>query len=388
MRYKRPIIGIFTKLFSNPIKPFGEQTSFFQECMEAGKHLGVLVYVFTPDDILWDRRIVVGRIFRKDSWIKKEFPFPDVVYDRGFFNEAELEKKAIETRERLQKNQIIFLNPLSSSEYVNDKMKSYSLLSNEGIPVPITKLLNKFSEIDIFFEKEELLFLKPKRGSQGKGIIRLKKSQTNKEVYINYGFLVERVPKKMLSGRLFSILKNYGWPTISYVIQQGIKTVLFNGHVFDLRTIVQKNSCGKWSFTGVATRVAVHNCIVPNIHSGGRAEPIEKVLPAVALKVNINTQKILQEIKSLSLRSAIVIEKQGAKYAEIAVDLVIDRHGKLWVIELNSKPGRNVFKRISLDPNTSRQLRNKYQKIRKNSIFKPIAYAKYISSNRIYFSNL
>lgn len=77
-------------------------------------------------------------------------------------------------------------------------------------------------------------------------------------------------------------------------------------------------------------------------------------------------QDIRKEAEALSLEVAEFLEKRYDALCELALDLAIDQKGRIWLLEVNPKPAREVFHRIG-DKETYR-----------NSIVRPLEYASWL----------
>ena len=141
---------------------------------------------------------------------------------------------------------------------------------------------------------------------------------------------------------------------------------LQSGRVHDYRMLVQKNSRGEWEPTGCAGRVGAPGSITSNLHGGGKAMVMEELLDSW-----IGSEKgflVRREAEKFSVEVAAYLEGQFGRLCELALDLAIDRKGGIWLLEVNPKPAREVF-RQSGDLKT-------YDR----AIIKPLEYAMYLYS--------
>src|SRR5690606_596174 len=127
-----------------------------------------------------------------------------------------------------------------------------------------------------------------------------------------------------------------------YVIQQGIPLTLDNGRVHDYRILVQKNGVGQWTVTGGAGRIGAPRSITANLHGGGSAVAMNRLIQQF-VEPTVNLSHVQEDINNLSIQLAHFLEENGYTLCEIAIDIAIDKTGKLWIIELNPKPSREVF---------------------------------------------
>src|SRR5690606_2354057 len=125
-----------------------------------------------------------------------------------------------------------------------------------------------------------------------------------------------------------------------YQIQQGIRLLAVGGRPADFRALVQRNGKGEWALISVVARIAGRNQFVSNVARGGT---MMQAKPALA-KSNLSTgtQRLaLAGLRRTALDIAKGIERQiHGHFAELGIDLAVDIHGKVWLIEVNSKPSK------------------------------------------------
>lgn len=363
------LIGIFANRSSRGGKPFGEQTSFFRKLSYSAIGLNSFCYAFGPGDIDWTQKVIRGSIppapgTTQSEWQTQSLPFPDVIYDRGLFQKGERRNAASEARKILRKYPGLKLfNPSFFG-----KWKTHTLLSrHEDLyhHLPETKLFTSVQDIHELLEKHGTVYAKPSSGSSGRGITVI---STN-----TYGYSVSyRIARKVQTiaftyrGQLESYLtKHLG--SRRYIVQQGLNLSSLNGCPFDVRILMQKDRYGIWLRTGMAARVASPGNFISNIHAGGRAVRISTLLGQIFPNDHI-ANTIIQEIRRLSsLIVSFVASESNPLFGEIAVDLGIDKSGKVWIIELNAIPGRSVFRHIGAPGISAR------------AISRPMEYAYFLS---------
>lgn len=78
----------------------------------------------------------------------------------------------------------------------------------------------------------------------------------------------------------------------------------------------------------------------------------------------------METIDQLSANIPIHLESHFGRLAELGIDFGVDQQGKVWILEVNSKPGRSSFFKIG-DVISARK-----------SIENPIGYARYLLLNK------
>jgi hypothetical protein len=221
---------------------------------------------------------------------------------------------------------------------ITKKNVSNSLLTNKELSgnVPETKLYSE-SMLKTMLNKYKMVYVKPNRGTGGKGIIRAEKLgpnsykyqlNTSTRVFDSFDSMSNSISKKTKSEK--------------YVIQHGIHLLRHNNRLFDLRIMVQKNPKGKWETTGVIGRMGHLKKIVTNVCKGGSSKPIE-----VLLKDHIpNILEYKKRLESLGYRAAKQLNKTFPRIKELGLDIGIDRNLQPWILEANPQPAIYGFKTL------------------------------------------
>lgn len=328
---RRPTIGIMTTKATGYI-PFPE-ASFYAAIATEAVHEGSYVYVFFPESISFARREITGYSWAQNRWHKRRFPFPDVVYDRVFYNASYYNKnKATVARLR---SCVPFLN-----RGLPSKWDLYNQLHTDATVrshLPQQERYTHKQQLQQFLKQEDSIIVKPISGGFGRKVLHFIRSTPTKlegRTHKNYFFQKKFANVTEATDFLAPKLNN------RYLLQQYLPLSTPDGHPFDVRVFVQKNEEGNWAIVGQGIRLGPKHKLTSNIHGGGRAEPystfIEQHYPH--LKGHIDAQ-----LQTLSTLIPVVLEQTYSPLFELGIDIGIDRNGKAWVIEANAKPGRNIF---------------------------------------------
>jgi glutathione synthase/RimK-type ligase-like ATP-grasp enzyme len=114
-----------------------------------------------------------------------------------------------------------------------------------------------------------------------------------------------------------------------------------------------------WIISGMASRVAATNQFVTNYHKGGHAEPLDKVLSTLLANDRSKVNDCLNRITKVSYIIAETINKRHS-IRELGIDLAIEKNGRLWIIEANSKPGHMLFTQLPDKSMLHNIMSNKY----------------------------
>jgi len=291
-------------------------------------NLKLNLYAFSSEDILWDKKRIIGLQLKKGRWKQQELPFPRAVYNRCYSKESL-------TIQRLEQligkgrcfNSINHFNKWELTEHLaQSPLKAH---------LPYTGLYEE-ANITALLEQHKLLYIKPLFGSKGNHVYQVEMKNTG-EVYVSEHSLsplmicrtYEDIRQKL--GRLLT--------GSTYLIQQGITVKQSNHHYFDIRALVQKGLGGTWSVTAIICRMAFKQYFNTSM--------CKQVFEASTFLQNVitaaRTEQTLQELHGLSLAFAEEAEQLYSGLGEISVDFVLDEEEKLWMIEINGKPQKSIY---------------------------------------------
>ncbi|QWU16308.1 YheC/D like ATP-grasp [Paenibacillus sophorae] len=204
----------------------------------------------------------------------------------------------------------------------------------------------------------ETVYIKPDRGTYGSGVMRAErrslnltpsgteKSGGNEEEGSHSSILyILRYGTKAQAYRSIEELHQAIAERTQerfYLIQKGIGLLCYKKLPFDLRVLVQKSPEGRWETTGLLGRVAAPQKIVTNYHNGGRVLSVEPLL-AEHMKHN-ELLAMITHLKNLGADTGRQLETAFPGMKEIGLDVAMDDHHDLWILEVNTLPSLVVFK--------------------------------------------
>ena len=222
-------------------------------------------------------------------------------------------------------------------------MKTAVLLKSSviGKHVPETYRFSPYS-LQRLLAKYKVVYIKPDRGRHGRGVMKaeiLPGTQNTSfrlyfgktfRAYASYDELVEAA-KSVIASR-------------AYIVQQGIQMLAYKSHPFDIRIIVQPGPRRKWESTGYLARVAGPQRIVTNFNNGGTPLELKTVLSE-----HMTGEEATLYISRLCLFSEKVAQhchRSLPDLIRLGLDYAIDSEKKAWILEFNTLPQFNSFKRL------------------------------------------
>jgi hypothetical protein len=344
-----------------------EELSFYKKLSMEGRKLGLAVEVFTPLDV---QNLESLRILKYDidagKWVRKRTTFPPLIYDRCRYHGTATFRILKKFRNKYSKLQYL------SKPLANKWIMHELLYENESIKshIPETVRYNEVQELIDFLKLHKLIYLKPKNGTGGRGIIRI--DQIDSDQYLFQGRNQDRTilnPVKVSETKLADKLAGMSLGS-DYLVQQGIPLTLPNGRVHDYRLLIQKNGDGEWVITGCAGRIGPHKSITSNLHGGGTAVSMERLL-LYRFASKDKVKQIKQEIYSFAYKLAPFLETKFGQLCELGMDIAVDPKGDIWLLEVNPKPSREVFRRIGA------------KEIYRKAITRPLEYALWLMKEQL-----
>ncbi len=267
----------------------------------------------------------------------------DVIYDKCYSKkpkERELFKK-IHQFFRIKKipifNNYNLIIAVGNKWRLNNLLKNKKELKKYLIPTFLYSSKKTFN----LFKKYKFLILKPIWGQEGTGVIEAKRVDDHFLVSYkkknNGVFQIKRKKIKNISDIDFLIKKL--WRNNNYIIQPKIESVKFKDRIFDIRLVLQKNK--KWEISGFGARVASKDSFLCNIAAGGEIFDGKYIIREVFPK---RYQKIIKDIEKAAIKIGELLEKKiSGIVAELGFDFMIDKKGKVCLLEINSKPSPEIF---------------------------------------------
>lgn len=326
--------------------------------------MGIRVFVFSPRRVDFRHRQVTGYEFIQGMWKAVTLPLPSFIYDRCFIGPTYRHYKPF--IEQLQNDPAItFLGRGLSGKWQVHQILSKSPELRKWLPD--TQWLN-MSNLFTQLEQNGAIIIKPVAGTHGIGVVRISQ---NDGFYVATGRAQENRPfqRRFRSRKELQNFVTYFTKDSKFLVQPYLKLCTPEQTPYDIRVLVQKNGHGQWETTGKAVRIGDKKNITSNLHGGGKAVPLSTFLAGIFPQEKKN--QIEEEIDSVIRLLPAFLEEYHGRLVELGIDIGVDTDGHVWIIEVNSKPGRTVFRLIA-----DRVARNR-------SVTQPVRYAHYLMKERV-----
>ena len=311
---------------------------YINEIAKLAESCGMECFRFLPSKINPLTLQVKGEKFNSisKSWVKSEFPIPTIIYDRCFYGDDEHSKQCIPI--------VSWLKTRTDTTFLGyglpNKLELYEVLRKTVLSpyLPVTLFVSDTNIVLNELTKMKRIILKPINGSQGHGIYYLKKNEKS--------FHVKTEKQKNIISRIFpNETKLIQWlqsliGNRQYLMQPYLELSNTQLQPFDIRILLQKNMDGKWNELGRGVRRGNTGGILSNLSAGGFALPFadwSKSLPS-ATKEYMN-----QELEYILTNLPPLLESAFLPLFELGVDIGIAKNGSIWILDVNSKPGRKVL---------------------------------------------
>jgi glutathione synthase/RimK-type ligase-like ATP-grasp enzyme len=325
------------------------EIDYFTEVAQHATNEGLSCYRFIPSKINLDTKLIKGKRFEASSknWLEEEFPIPQILYDRCFYGENIHSKQCLKLVSWLKTQaHIQFLGYGLPNKFTLYKVLKQSPLHSY---IPFTKLVKQPSMLlsDLSFHRG--LVLKPINGSQGIGIyyIEQQHDSINVKTFIRNQHVQRVFPnkEKFLSWIQLLLTKK------EYLVQPYLELTNQNMEPFDIRVLLQKEANGQWIERGRGIRVGSASGIISNMSAGGVVKSIDTWQDFLSPS---QIQSISKELNDILHHIPIVMEDAFLPLFELGIDIGLAKNGSIWILDINSKPGRKVV--LETNPSIKEEL--------------------------------
>lgn len=286
---------------------------------------GIPFYYFSFNNVDFNNMKINGWVYHHGEWAQKVMEFPTVIINSC----NPKTKKQSEIMKKLKEYAVFTSYPVGNKLKVYKKVLKAKEFSSYLIP---STKLNKPDQTISFLNDHSKGVLKPLKGNQGKNVLFIEKLNISEQYKIMDGQFIKEFNQKEMEvfiGRL--ILKQ------GYLLQPFIECRTKAGLTYDFRLHLQKNGRGLWEITLIYPRISGNSKLISNISSGGYRGDLE---PFLIEEFGEESERIKGVLENFALSfSAHFDTLYEHSFDEIGIDVGIDREQRLWIFEVNWRPG-------------------------------------------------
>ncbi|MER2090712.1 MAG: YheC/YheD family protein, partial [Sporosarcina sp.] len=292
-------------------------------------------FYFTPAKVDIVNQTIIGKYYENGVWIDKKYPFPDVIYNASY----PLTEKGERAVDYLSKRIPFTCHSVGDKWGVYKRIKRGKDFRQYLIPTLVLTDVEKLLEIIDLYSK---VVMKPLSGHQGSGILFIEKEDNETFKVNNAGQISIYKKQELLDLALLKIQEQ------EYLVQKFISCQIKSGHVYDFRLHVQKNGEGKWVITSIYPRIGALGSNTSNLGSGGYTAFLDDFLRKEFKDDWFNVKRTLEHF-SLSFSNHFDTLYDGVSFDELGIDIGIDENQRIWLFEVNWRPGPPIIYNCELD---------------------------------------
>lgn len=327
-----------------------------------------LLYLCAVDGIDARGKTIQGYYYDPDPekasmpWVAGTFPYPGAAYNRTVMSRGVFDELMRTMGNRL-------FNSYSTGSF--NKWELWNRLSPDerlSEHLPSTAQVMGEDDLNGMLDKCRAVYLKPAGGTLSEGVMKVKRTGSGYRVlHPNREKGGAATIERLIEGpeivkEWVRTLKNK-----DYIVQQAIAMKKYKKMPIDFRVMMQKNGSDEWQCSGIFGRFGKRRSIITNfIRSGCLRSGMDSLVKAFGMSKRRAELK-LSEMKSIALHICKVFDQYG-NYGDVGIDLMIDKHHKVWILEVNTLDTYHQFPLHLKD-------REHYLRV----VAAPFAYAKYLS---------
>lgn len=209
-------------------------------------------------------------------------------------------------------------------------LKTEALLGNAYLAshIPPTRKYSS-SSLRAMLNEHDMVVIKPVCGGGGYGVIKVEREGSG----YAYTYFSKRSHASTFDGLYAALAKVKA--KRSYLIQKGIKLATIGGRPIDYRVKYVKTASG-WVYRSMVGRLAKPGLFVTNLCKGGTMLTAAQGISRSLSSGQVSAKK--QEMRTLTVTATQVLEAKFPGIGQLGFDYGIDKSGKIWIFEVNTRP--------------------------------------------------
>lgn len=217
-----------------------------------------------------------------------------------------------------------------------DKWDMYNWFSQDPqlmTTLPHTIVCKKPYDVWKFLKTYQIAYLKPIIGTFARGVIKI--THTGTSIFVRYERKKQTIFQFLDSKKAFNRFFNRLFRKQDFLIQEAIDLIELDERIIDFRKIYIKNEQAEWVSLGLFARFGKTGSAVSNLTAGGKGLEGDSVLSRFFATDIINDIK--EQMEMICHQAAVILEEKLIQCGNLGFDFGIDKHGKVWVIEVNNE---------------------------------------------------
>ncbi|KSU64401.1 hypothetical protein AS034_00740 [[Bacillus] enclensis] len=292
-------------------------------CAAVAKMQDINFCYFTYSGVNKKDKKIKGWVFQEGKWKRKNLNYPEVIIN---LSNPKTKEQSIVTKE-LKKHCIFTSHSVGNKLTVYHKLKNKKKYASYLIPsLPLTG----FGEVTAFFQQYQKLVIKPLSGNKGKNVYFLE--QQDAHYLVTAGLSSQKYSQNELEVWIHQLLLDN-----RYLIQPFILCRTNAGLTYDIRIHVQRNGRGRWEINLIYPRISGTGKLVSNVSSGGyRGDWV----PFLKAEFGQDWEEVRGKLESFAHAFPRHFDSlYPHSFDELGIDVGIDENLKLWIFEVNWRPG-------------------------------------------------
>lgn len=338
----QPILGILTHSLRThePSELCGPLTRHIRDLVEHAQQLGWLSYVYSPRDLLKQRRVVWGWTRDNGNWRRDFFPTPHVSYLRSL---SWYPEDVNVVRWLKHETATQFLNNPDIEEIVHDRWRVIQIgLSHPTLTerFPDTVLLRSGLDIKTFLQENERCAITNRFRSLESRYGQVVRHHDEFMLRYQAQQVAHTLTLKRPEDVQEKLLDLFG----EAIVQPVLDAIRIEQCPISIRSLWQRSRTLRWQETCCLVRVGKEQSTVGPLATVGL---FEQCLPLFEGSIDGSSDALRYQLQSVARSVVELIDHRGHGASELAVDLTIATDTRVFVTDVSTIGGIDSLRKLS-----------------------------------------